>query len=452
MDKFKLTFAVVFLATLLFSGCQEKHIETDLSDEVTVKLRLDETMQEKAYVRIMHDGSREDFWYYILTQDLETDAERLLKAQIDALIATDGELVGNVGVNKSILITGLEPKTDYRVIVSRIDVTGELIGNVAELEFRTKRDPAVFEEVAKDVWEISYTSRKLEGNDETEIFTCDVKDPEFGETYIPCVVSKEDFKKGYKEDLRKCFEDYVEYLTEEEHVKWSSKVTAVDSEFTQDRFISGDYILFMIGVDSEGALTGYYSRTDYTLKQEDPTDAYSAWIGKWLLTGSYLNDPIEYEVEIVPEENNLYLRMYGWESSTAFESYKIVPEQLPIKLYFDKTTGYAYVVSEKLPDLPGEAQADMYDFFLYGVIDHDGKNVNVDVPNMRLARLQMTGTDNAVAYKEQFKYDTGVEVIETTYIYFNYIYTHFLTGKMIYEPVTVDNKVPSIETIRLERR
>lgn len=451
MGKLKLTLAVAFLSTLILTGCSEKPVEKDFADEVTVSLRLDETMQEKAYVRLMHNGDRSDYWYYMLTQDFDTDAALLLKAQIDALIAVDGELVGNVGVNKSIMITGLEPKTDYRVIASRIDVTGELLGNVAELCFVTKRDPAVFEDVSKDVWEITYTERKVDGNEETEVFTCDVKDDEFGETYIPCLLSESDFKKGYDEDLRSCFEDYVAYLNLE-NVKWSTKVTDVDSEFTQDRLRSGKYILFMIGVDSEGALTGYYSRTDCTINQEDPTDAYAAWIGKWLLTGSYMNTLIQYDIEITPDENNLYLKMYGWESSTAFESYEAVPEQLPLKLYFEKTTGYAYVVSEELPDLEGQALADLYDFYLYGAIDYDGRVVSVDVPNMRIACLKLTGTDNAVASKEVFKYDLNGEMIEAEFIYFNYIYTSMLTSHSVYEPVTVDSKVPSIETIRLERQ
>lgn len=450
MKQLKLTITLTLLSLLTFIvGCTEEKIGLDSSDEVTVNLRLDEALMEKAYVRFLHNGSREDYWYYMCTEDLETDAELLLNAHIADVLESEGELLGNVGVNKSIMLTGLSPKTDYRVIAARISHTGEIVGNVAELNFVTKRDPDVFE--VYPAWEITYKERKLEGDVENEIFSCKVSDKDSKETYIPCLISESDFKNGYKSDLRTCFEDYTAYLAYE-NVKWASKATDVDSEFVQDRLMSGNYILFMIGVTTEGELTGYYSRTDFPLAQEPATEAYDAWVGRWELSGKYQGIDIAYEVEISPEENNLYYRMYGWEAISIDSIFEFLPEEMPLKLYFEKATGAVYVISEELPDMNSVALADFYNFYLFGAIDYNGNPMYVDIPNLRLAKFSFITDDYATAASEKFRFDDGSgEIVEYTFLHFNYLYTSLINSHMSYNPATVDSKVPSIQSMSLRR-
>lgn len=451
MKQLKLTMTglvLVFFASFIV-GCSDDGIDPVAPDEVTVSLRLDEAQREKAYVRLLHDGSRDDYWYYILTEDLETEAGLLLKAKLDDVLGTDGEIVGNVGVNKSILLEGLTAKTYYRVIASRISPFGELKGNVAELSFVTKRDPDVFEEYP--AWSMTYKERKIGGEIEVEVFSCNVSDEDSKETYIPCLISEADFESYFGNDLRSFFEDYVEDLNKE-NVKWSKEVTAEYSEFIQDRLRSGKYILFMIGVDAEGELTGYYSRTDFPLAQENPTDAYSAWIGNWELSGKYNGLDISYDVEIAPDENNLYYKMYGWESLTAQDYFAPLPETRPLTLYFEKTTGYAYVISEQLPDYDELALAQFYNFYLFGSIDYNDSVMCIDVPNLKLARFSFVNSDYASATPEKFRFESGTEVLEAPFVYFNYIYTTSINNHMTYMPVTVDSKVPYISTMALERK
>ena len=70
---------VVSLCMMIaFTGCSG-NIEPEVpADEVVVSLRLDQVFQEKAYVRLNHDGSQDDYWFYIVTEDLETEAGYLI--------------------------------------------------------------------------------------------------------------------------------------------------------------------------------------------------------------------------------------------------------------------------------------------------------------------------------------------------------------------------------------
>lgn len=434
-----------------FSGCLQTDDLVTLDDGVTVSLRLDEAFQEKAYVRLNHDGNQDDYWYWHLTTDLDAAADSLIKAVIAADLEEDGAIKGNVGTNKNITIENLAAKTDYRVLAARILPDGRVIGNVAELVFRTLRDPAVFEEHPQ--WRVEYKGRKVAEDDpdeETEIFECAIQDTT--DTYIPCLLSKDDFEKSYKGDIRTCFEDYVAFRNLA-NVKWPNVVVSKSIEHVEDRLRHGDYIIFMMGIDAAGELTGYYARQDFSISQEKASAAYLKWIGKWTLTGENGEKKHSYAVEILPDENNLYYRMTGWESTSANSYFAGVPTELPIQLYFEKSTGCAYVISEQLKDLEDAALAEFYDFYLYGCVtlEYDGimQDVPVDAPNLRLAKFSFINDNMAKATPERFIVDLNGVHYDEEFKLFNYSYISSIYAGLV--PVTADSMVPLIKTIRLVR-
>ena len=455
MDRLK-NVSRVFLAGLilcamtLLSACSEK-VEPEQRDEtVNLTLRLDQVFQEKAYIRLLHDGAPDEFWYYMLTPNLKSDAAALVEEKIAQELAAEGHIQGNVGVNKNLTFKDLDPKTEYRVIAVRISPEGELLGDVAELIFKTLRDPEVFE--VHPSWEIKYKERAISADNpdvETEVFTCNVYDGDSQDTYIPCLLTKEDFEEAYGGSIKACFEDYVAYLNLS-HTKWSEAVTAAESEYVQDRLRHGDYILFMIGVDTEGVLTGYYTMTECRIEQEKASKEYEAWLGDWKVTGRSGATDIEYKVTIYPDENNLYYRMSGWESSSASEYFVTVPSELPILLYFEKSTGDVYVISEAMKDLADVAMADLYDFYLYGCVMADDTVIVVDIPNMRLARFSILNQYEAEVKAETMSFEYGgKQYNEMPFIFFNYSYTSFMYAGLV--PMTTDAVVPHISTMRLER-
>lgn len=424
--------AMLFGGVLSFSGCDVLENPVTEGGNVSVALRLDEAFQEKAHVRLNHDGTVEDYWYYMITEDFQAEGKFLLETHIQQVLDAEGQLMGNVGTNKNITFEGLQARTKYRVLAALLSPDGKVISDVAELEFVTLRDPDVFEEWS--AWEITYKERKVAPNDvnlETEVFECSVKG-DTTQTYIPCVLAKSDFVKYYGSNLRRCFEDYIDYRNSF-NVKWSKEVKRDSFEYTQDRLFSGDYMLFMIGVDTAGKLTGYYAETELKLKQETASKEYEAWVGSWTLRGECLNKTedgnirtIEYKVDIVPTENNLYYELYGYDART-FESLKDIPSTIPLKLYFEKSSGDIYVISEVLPDVPdNQALADLWNFYAYGsveVIYYDVLTViPVDIENMRIARFSMDDAKHAKGYNTSVSIDLYGEYYDTEFVAFNYFY------------------------------
>lgn len=443
----------VIAATAIFAmvGCEEIEGPETAVDETELTLWLDQAFQEKAYIRLNHDGNQEDYWYYMVTEDMLSDAATLLKEHISATLESAGEIVGNTGTNRNITVEDLDAKTSYRIIAARLLSDGSITGNVAELVFTTLRNPDVFE-VHPD-WEIAYKERRTaadDPNEESEVFLCSVGGG--SDTYVPCLLLKSDFEASYGGNLRACFEDYVAFRNLQ-HVKWPNVVTAEECEHLEDRLRHGDYIVFMIGIDAEGELTGWYARTDVTIEQEKATDAYRRWIGKWELKGTCSEQAITYQVEIVPDENNLYYRMYGWEADTATDYFAALPTERPILLYFEKTSGDAYVVSEEIADFEDPTLAEFYDFFVYGCveIDYGGvmTEVPVDIPNLKVARFSLVNDNRAKVTPEIFSFDLGGVRYETPFLYFNYSYISVLYQGLV--PVTVDSVVPRIDTMTLSR-
>lgn len=441
-------------ALVSLSSCSDLTSELEVTDSVVFGLKVDEVHMDKAYVRFTHTGSQDDFWYYLVTKDTNSDAKTLLKENVAGVLEKEGKLVANNGVNKSLLIDSLSAKTDYRVIASCITEQGEFFGNVAELSFVTLRDPAVFEENPN--WMVGYKERafsKANPNLEQDVFTCRVLDTTSVETYVPVVLSKDEFQRDFNGNVRSCFESYIYYLNNTEKVRWQDEVSSVGSEFTQDRLRHGDYMLFMIGVDTLGSLTGYYAQTEWKNEQEKMSDEYEAWLGKWAVIGETKEgNSVRYDVEILPEENNLYFRMKGWEATTAanlFTSSAMnVPEELPILLYFEKKTGKVYFVSEDLKDVADFNNAEMYDFYFFGCVEINGGLVSVSMPNIRIASLAFKDDNHreAIITPEVFTLDMDGQVINAPFLLMEYSYIDFYWGSLI--PVTADSKVPLISTMK----
>ena len=144
----KILCPIITSVVMLFAvGCIEnQELEGPSGDEVTLSLRVDEVFKEKAYVRLNHDGSLEECWFHILTEDLQTDALEVLEDSLSKILDSGENVKVQKGVNKNLTFENLKAKTEYRVIASIINQDGTLAGNVAELRFKTLRDLDVFEE------------------------------------------------------------------------------------------------------------------------------------------------------------------------------------------------------------------------------------------------------------------------------------------------------------------
>ena len=331
------------LSLLPFVAC-DKVAEDVVSDEniVNIMLDIDQLTLESASIRVRHDGASDMNWVYMNTQDLDTDAAELITNKVAKELELTGEIVANRGQNKSLTVTALAPKSYYRFICSAIDdVTGMPVGEVAQLQYRTRRDPDLFE--INDNWSITKGDRTYDSMQGVEYdnFSCNSNDDA---TYVVVTLKDSDFEAYYNRDKRALFEDYQSsFGIEEGSSKWNTIVSKGDIKWQEPRLRSGDWHLFMIGLDPDGELSGLYQVYSFNVEQEVATEEYNRWLGEWKV--SNLSGTEYFDITIIPSENNMWYYMGGWESTNiyAFDTYD--PALMP-ELFFDKMTGKLCFVSQ----------------------------------------------------------------------------------------------------------
>lgn len=383
----------VILAGLLmtsFAACEktpEPIVET--TDQVTIMLDVDKVSLESVNIRVRHEGAADMLWVYMLTSDLQTSAQQLLEEKIAADLLLTGEVVVYTGQNKSIYLSGLKPKSSYRFLCASLDpASGEALGSVSELQFKTRRDPAVFE--LNSNWSIKVGDRSINNTDKMEYdnFICSSSDEE---SYVMLPIKKSDFEYYYQSDIRALFEDYLaDFGLSVGDSQWKNIVKIGDNICSEQRLRSGDWIIFMIGIDQSGELTGLYQQISFTIEQETATPEYNRWIGTW--TVSDKNGVELFDIEIIPSENNMWYYMGGWESTNIYQFDTYDPALMP-ELFFDKESGKLCFISQYLNTMVTDT--DSIDFYFSGTFIYGNTYVlGSEVLNYRMAETIFLDTVN----------------------------------------------------------
>lgn len=383
----------VILAGLLvvsFAACEktpEQIVET--TDQVTIMLDVDKVSLESVNIRVRHEGAADMLWVYMYTADLQTSAQQLLEEKIQSDIQLTGEVVVYIGQNKSIQLSGLKPKSTYRFLCASLDpVSGKALGAVSELQFKTRRDPAVFEQNSN--WSIEVGDRSINNTDKMEYdnFICSSSDEE---PYVMLPIKKSDFEYYYQNDLRALFEDYLaDFGLAVGDSQWKNIVKIGKNTCSEQRLRSGDWIIFMIGIDQSGELTGLYQQIALTIEQETATPEYSRWIGEW--TVSDKNGVKLFDIEIFASENNMWYYMGGWESTNIYQ-FDTYDSALMPELFFDKESGKLCFISQYLNTMVTDT--DSIDFYFSGTFIYGNTYVlGSEVLNYRMAETIFLDTVN----------------------------------------------------------
>lgn len=367
---------ILCFSAVLFAGCTKNEF-AKAEDNVQISISVDELSQTQAYLRFRHNGSPDDLWLCFISDDLAVDPERFFTEELARNIDFYGKVTAHNGTNRSVLFTGLNPRITYLAVAALVDEYGNISSDVAEFDFTTLRNPDDF--YLMEDWKMTYSGRGPLGGDldnSRESFSCSAPD---GTLFYPCIVSRQEFETRYFENLRTCFETIINEK-ESENVRWGDVLLSGNTSYDCSRLFSGDYIAFMIGMTVEGELTGDYYASDFTLEQEEATDAYNEWVGWWKISGRTDDGTdVSYDVHIVAVENNMMYNIYGWEGTTA-SYYTEVPDEYPIPLYFEPSTGNANIFSVFI----GIVQT-LNKFYVYGNILVDGEICPVPAEGMKLA-------------------------------------------------------------------
>lgn len=418
--KFNVILKVLIAGIMLssFAGCEKAPVQgMETADEVSIMLDVDKVNLESVSVRVRHDGAADMLWVYMLTPDLETPAIQLIEEKIAAELQLSGEIVVYTGKNKSVFLSGLLPKCYYRFICASLDpVTGNTAGDVAEIQFRTRRDPSVFE--VNDNWSIALGDRVISNVDQMEYdnFICSSSDDEY---YVMLPIKTSDFEYYYRSDIRSLFEDYVsDFGLQEGDSKWKDIVKEGKSTWSEQRLRSGDWIIFMIGLDQTGELTGLYQKMLLTVEQEAATQEYDRWIGTW--TVSDKNGQSLFDIAIIPSENNMWYYMGGWESTNIYGFDTFDPALMP-ELFFDKASGKLCFVSQYVNTMVTDTES--LDFYFSGTFTYGNTYVLGDeVLNLRMAESVFTNDSHTQAAINGLKFvNSGMEfpIESICYMYYN---------------------------------
>ena len=288
-------------------------------------------------------------------------------------------------------MSALQAKSYYRFICSAIDeVTGLPYGDVAEITYRTRRDPSVFE--MNDSWTISRGERTMNNQDKTEYdnFVCESDDEQ---TYVVLTLKDSDFEYYYKNDLRSLFEDYQSsFGFEEGSSKWKSVLSSGDITWSEQRLRSGDWTAYMIGIDSDGELSGLYQLLQFTVEQEVASAEYNRWLGTWTVSDA---GEALFDIEIIPSENNMWYYMGGWESTNIYQFDTYDPALMP-ELFFDKETGKMLFISQYVNTMVSGSET--MDFYFTGTFTYGNTYVLGDeVLNLRMAESSFVNSSYSEA-------------------------------------------------------
>ncbi len=379
----------------------------DPAEDLRFVLKEDVVDLTSASIRVKHNGSTNTMWVYMQTTDLTTDADELIAERVANEYQFTEQIVALQGNNKSVHIKGLEAKARYRIIAKAISSDGKLYGKAASLIFKTRRDPDVWE--VNDNWKLTRNDTRSEttvsGSNEIlefDDFKCTSVDDE---SYIVLALKKEDFQAyekadGHKDVKRTLFEDYYADFVSSSDYK--SRVLKGNKTWKEERLRSGEYFVFMIGLDEDYELSGLYKQFNITVAREEPTDAYSNWLGLWEVSFTDGSNP--WVINISTLDENMWLTSKGWEPEYSLHDVT----NLDLHLYFSKGTGDFYFVSQEVAK--GSDGSVMY---YYGAFHYGQYMTFLPDMNLRIAKARFTNLTSTEAVIDPMKLNVpGIGEVE----------------------------------------
>ncbi|MBR6933493.1 MAG: hypothetical protein IKH49_09350 [Bacteroidales bacterium] len=167
--------------------------------------------------------------------------------------------------------------------------------------------------------------------------------------YILRTISPDDLKDLYKNDLKAFFEEEAKYLREDAY-NYKEKVTDYFyveevQDYLLDRMRMGNWLMFLVGMDDNGFITGSYAETSVNIPEETPTESYNKWIGEWNIG----DGKIIYPISIEKGEANYTYIIRGWETGSSID--EKTGEQMNqeyLEAEYDNNNGNLYFKSQYL--------------------------------------------------------------------------------------------------------
>ena len=337
-------------------------------DQITFSAALaGEPGVDNATIKVTHDGGKDKFqWIYVLTKDTASPVADLLPKPEEVK-----EEDVHAGQDVNIDLTGLDPKTSYRFIVSgyRVDASGAayLYGTPGELKFSTDN----FYKLAGS-WKISFDGKTDDYEGYPFKFTNTVSAGGSDGKYFFTVYEAADVAEYADMDafLTDIVPDevlYLEYLVKTYPDDYPNIASLLTDKTSSEWFNLGydSYVVLAIGLSDEGEPTGKYAYLNYTNEpSEAEKAAYNKWLGKWKITRGRGDDAVEDMLTVSQREFMKTYDVLGFEDG-------LFDDIGALEAEFDPATGnmklYAQVLGQT--EISGRGTTEIG---LYGYVESTG--------------------------------------------------------------------------------
>ncbi len=217
----------------------------------------------------------------------------------------------------------------------------------------------------------------------------------------------------------------------------------------------GNWLMFLVGMDGDGYITGSYAETSVNIPEETPTEGYNKWIGEWNIG----NGKIVYPVSIEKSEANYTYILRGWETGDSIDSAK--GEQMDqeyLEAEYDNYNGNLYFKSQYLGTYT-ENNVGIDELFL-GKIDYQGGStaengiwIITDEGLDLAAGVMNEGNATATVSGCNVNVNLGNKTVETVFSFMQYIAAYMNGNNVEYSeynqnvpqfPLTMDRTRSSV--------
>ncbi len=307
---------MVAVAAIAFGASCENGGGVTLNGDFEAAITVEEIAETTAKVKVTHNGEKSDTWFGLLTEDVTTEAEALVRQTVKEYLMgehSDALHASNLYIE---VLEGLTPGTDYRYIVFGLTEKGSTYGKITVAEFSTTDYGQVDTEVMEynNSWLVQYTGAGTLYEQPFDHIVSVLSNDQ--NPYIITVVEAEKYNpEGLLQLANDLHDATVEYLNYYNSVNGTS-FTFADMLMTgngADAFDlePGEYRAVVLGYTYTGESSGLYALSEtFTVQAPIASEAYKSWLGLWTITGA---NNVESIIELTTDKANRTCLMTGWE-------------------------------------------------------------------------------------------------------------------------------------------
>ena len=313
-------FAAVTMVACFPTGGPDE--EQPQNKDVTFEVAVNSVGEGVATLTVSHNGAETDTWYGFVTTDTKKADLSLVYEKCVEVNAAD--LL--TGTTKTIELTGLALGTSYKYVVFGMDAEGALYGTAGSATFAT--DSGRTMSVNPD-WAMEYIGDQ-EYQGEMYANCINITVPENDATLYYYDVATVDEWALISADLYSYAEQLVPYIKSYiaqinaaygTDYTWQDLLSQGSGMYSLGELDPGQYVTFMIGVNTDESLTRTYAvSAAFEVAEQDATPEYTAWFGNWLVSGPGYGfgtsgleaQNVEFEIILSKYVNNSSYLLEGW--------------------------------------------------------------------------------------------------------------------------------------------